>query len=588
MKAPALAKNTIPELLTQAGTQYASLPALTALDVPGGRTITFAELLSDVQQLARGLARLLGVSRGTHVAIIGKNSPEWAKAYLAISMAGGINVPVDPLLSENEIRQLLAGGKVEAVFADPKFIDILTDSPLGEHEQYRLVSLERESSHNKPPKDGDAPEDLSVHTTVHTIDELHRAGSNASETITLPEPDSSDTAAIIFTSGTTGSPKGVVLTHSNIVSDVIACEHAISGHLEIGNERFLSVLPVNHMFECTAGFLLPIYMGCHITYARSLRSRYLMEDIRSSGTTVMLGVPLLFQKMVEGIHRAVEKAPLVRRKMFYSVMAMVKAGEKVGKFNLGRTLFRSLREKAGLGSLKFFISGGAALPFFVSQEMNRLGLTILQGYGLTEASPVLTINPADAPRNETIGPPLPGVQVRVLDPSPEGIGELAFKGPMIMKGYYHDDETTARVLHDGWLATGDIGFVDQDGFVHVCGRSKNLIVTAAGKNVYPEEVEAELNRQPFILETMVYGRQKGNTAGEDVCCVVVPDFEKIAEDFPDRVLSETEVQELISQDVKRANALIAPYKRVKDFKIFNEELPKTSTRKIKRHLVNVS
>ena len=582
MKAPALAKNTIPELLTQAGAAYPGKPSLAALDIPGGRVSTYAELLEDVRLIALGLVSL-GLEPGQHVAIIGKNSPEWGRAYLAVSMAGGVNVPVDSLLSENEIRQLLAGAEISMAFAASKFLDIFLDSTRGFPLPEKLISIDYNASGIKEQSeetgDGLPP--------VLTLDDLRELGRNAGD-VALPEVESSHLAAIIFTSGTTGSPKGVMLTHSNIVSDVIACERAISGHLEIGEERFLSVLPMNHTFECTAGFLLPIYMGCKVTYARSLRSRYLMEDIKTSSTTIMLGVPLLFQKMVEGIYRAVERAPFARRQAFRTLMNMVKLGEKMGNPNLGAHLFKSVREKAGLGSLKFFISGGAALPVFVSRELNRLGIMILQGYGLTEASPVLTINLPDDPRNETIGRPMPGVQVKVLDPDSLGVGDLAFKGPMIMKGYYRDQEATDAVLQDGWLATGDLGFVDSDGFVHVCGRSKNLIVTAAGKNVYPEEVETELNRQPFILESMVYGRERAGTAGEEIHAVIVPDFEVIGEHFPSRVLTDHEVEELIATAVKEANKTIAAYKRVRNFKIFNEELPKTSTRKVKRHLINAS
>jgi len=582
MKAPALAKNTIPELLIQAGATYPGRPSLTALDVPGSRVSTFAELLDDVQVLSRGLTAL-GLEPGDHVALTGKNSPEWGRAYLAVSMAGGVNVPVDSLLSENEIRQLLAGADIRMAFADSRFLDIFLDSPRGFPVPERLISLEY-GADSAPQKESDSEQALQP---VFSLDALRSYGRENADA-PLPEVESSQLAAVIFTSGTTGSPKGVMLTHSNIVSDVIACERAISGHLEIGEERFLSVLPMNHTFECTAGFLLPLYMGCRVTFARSLRSRYLMEDIKTSGTTIMLGVPLLFQKMVEGIYRAVDKAPFVRRQAFKTMMNMVKMAEKVGNYGLGRHLFRSVREKAGLGSLKFFISGGAALPFFVARELNRLGIMILQGYGLTEASPVLTINLPDDPRNETIGRPMPGVQVKVLDPDAQGIGDLGFKGPMIMKGYYRDPEATAAVMRDGWLATGDLGFVDSDGFVHVCGRSKNLIVTAAGKNVYPEEVETELNRQPFILESMVYGRERAGSSGENVCAVIVPDFEVIGEYFPSRVLSDNEVEELIASEVKRANSMIAPYKRVRQYKVVNEELPKTSTRKVKRHLINAS
>ncbi len=579
MKAPALAKNTIPELLTQAGSSYGNRPALRALDVPNGRQCTFAELLEDVRHIALGLVSL-GLEPGQHVAVLGKNSPEWARAYLSVSMAGGVNVPVDSLLSENEIRQLLAGAEVRMAFADPRFFDVFLDSPRGFPVPERLISLDYSIKSSSDKGDEELQQ-------VLTLDDL-RARGRAMKDRSLPDVESSHLAAVIFTSGTTGSPKGVMLTHSNIVSDVIACERAITGFLAIGEERFLSVLPMNHTFECTAGFLLPMYTGCCITFARSFRSRYLMEDIRSSGTTIMFGVPLLYQKMVEGIYRAVDRAPAVRRHAFRTMMNMVKLAERMGNNNLGFHLFKGLREKAGFGSLKFFISGGAALPFFVAKELNRLGLKILQGYGLTEASPVLTINPMDAPRNETIGKPLPGVQVKVADPDPDGVGELCFKGPMIMKGYYKDDEATSAVLNDGWLATGDLGFVDRDGYVHICGRSKNLIVTAAGKNVYPEEVEAEFNRQPFILESMVYGKPQPGTSGEDVCAVIVPDYEVIGEYFPDRVLSDHEVEELVASEVKKANRVIAVYKRVKHFKIFNEELPKTSTRKVKRHLINAS
>ncbi len=569
LKAPALARNTIPELLMQAGAAYGDRPAHSALDIP--RSVTFRELADDVKLLARGLVAL-GLRPGDRVVILGKNSPEWGRAYLAVSMAGGVNVPVDSLLSENEIRQLFAGAGARFAFADPRFIDILQDCPRGFPLPDFMFSLVPAAAREQA-REG-----------VMSVDDIRAAGEGAAGP-GLPHVESSDLAAIIFTSGTTGSPKGVMLTHSNLVSDVLACERAIAGYLAIGEERFLSVLPMNHTFECTAGFLLPIYTGAHVTYARSLRSKYLMEDIRSSGTTIMLGVPLLFQKMVEGIFRAVEKAPPVRRHAFRAMMKLVRLGEKAGKKDLGKVLFRSLRGKAGLGSIKFFISGGAALPLFVSRDFNRLGMLILQGYGLTEASPVLTINPPDAPRNETIGKPLPGVQVKVLQPDSQGIGELCFRGPMVMKGYLNDQEATGQVIDDGWLATGDLGFVDEDGYVHVCGRSKNLIVTAAGKNVYPEEIEAELNRRPFILESMIYGRPRSGTAGEDVCAVIVPDYEVIGEYYPGRTLAESEVEELISQEVKTVNNTIASYKRIKEFHLINEELPKTSTRKIKRHLI---
>jgi len=300
----------------------------------------------------------------------------------------------------------------------------------------------------------------------------------------------------------------------------------------------------------------------------------------------MLGVPLLFQKMFEGIERKIKRSPLPRRTLLKGLFKAVDLAGRIGREEeAARVLFTKIREKAGLGSLRFFVSGGAPLPPAVPRNFRRLGIKLFQGYGLTEASPVLTLNPVDAPKDASIGLPLPGVEVKIADPNREGVGELCFRGPMIMKGYYENPEATREAIdEEGFLHTGDLGYRDKDGYLYICGRAKNLIVTPAGKNVYPEEVEFALNRSPFILESMVYGvpTERG---GEEVAAVIVPDYESIDRHFEGKHLTEEDVHGIISKEVKKAMRNLADYKRVKRFVIWDEELPKTSTRKIKRHLV---
>lgn len=559
----------IPDMLAQSATEYGPSPCLIARDTQPDRVITYEELWRRVHGLAHGLAAL-GVGFQDRCAILGPNSPEWGMAYLSISTAGAICVPLDSMLTENEIRHLLSNAQVKVAFVAPKFLDFVCNTHKDFPGPKHVVLLSTSS---------EAP------TGILSMQGLIEKGKTHKKP--LPKPALDDVAAILYTSGTTGKPKGVMLTHGNIISDVAACYSAV----QIGQERFLSVLPMHHTFECTAGFLLPIYSGSSITFARSLKSNQILEDLRASKATVMLGVPLLFQKMLDGIYKAIERKPFVQRQAFNAIMKAVKAAEKLGNHRLGIKLFKALREKAGLGSLRLMVVGGAPLMPHVPVEFRRLGFTMLQGYGLTEASPVLTFNRGLNAPPESIGKPLPGVKVRIIDPDTNGVGELAFNGPMIMKGYYNNPEATAEVLSrdengDVWLHTGDLGFQDANGLLYVSGRAKNLIVTAAGKNVYPEEIEAELNMSPFILESMVYG-QRTEQNEEEVRAVIVPNYEEIGRHLAVSKMTEQAVQELISKEVKKVNQRLASYKKIKGFILVEEELPKTSTRKIKRHLFKI-
>ncbi len=564
---------TIPELLRCSVSRFPDNPALTDRARDGDRTITYRELSVEVEKLSAGLQGL-GLKPGERCAILGGNSPEWGKAYLAAATAGLVNVPIDSFLSPNEIKHLIAAASVKAIFVSSRFLDMILDSARGTFKGLNhIICMDFDP--------GDLPEGVFSLNDLKSVKGKRRFLKGRHE----PGPD--DIASLIFTSGTTGAPKGVMLSHWNIVSDVIACYDTVGDHLDLGRERFLSVLPLHHAFEFTAGFMLPLYMGSWITYARSLKSKQIMEDLAWSRATILFGVPLLYQKMMAGIKRGVAKAPASKRAVFRGMWRAVLTAEKMGMRNAGRRIFASFRKKAGFGSIKFFISGGAPLSPDISLFFRRLGLTILQGYGLTEASPVLSINPAEAPKDASVGKPLVGVDVKVVDPGQDGIGELAFRGPMITKGYFNDPETTKKVIdRDGWLYTGDLGYIDNEGYIFISGRHKNLIVTAAGKNVYPEEIEPLLNGSRFIFESMVYGKLSKRSNGEEVHAVIVPDFEALAQ-AGIKNPSDKELKELIGQEVQKVNRHLAAFKRIKEFLIMSEEFPKTSTRKIKRHLLKL-
>jgi len=314
----------------------------------------------------------------------------------------------------------------------------------------------------------------------------------------------------------------------------------------------------------------------------SLKSRDIIDTMRETEATIMLAVPLLYEKMYAGILRKMKtQSPLLKTILNLS-MCIVKFGEKFNK-KLGQAVFRSLREKGGFGTIRFFVSGAAALPPEVAAGFERLGMVILQGYGLTEASPVVAVNRFGSPKHDSIGPVVPGVEVEILDPDESGVGELIVRGDNVMQGYYNNTEATEEVIKDGWLYTGDSGWVDEEGHLHIAGRLKNVIVTKAGKNIYPEEIEGELALSPYVAEVLVLGEVK-KSGEEYVKAIVFPDYEYLNEE--NMATDDATITTLLDKEIRARCANLADYKRVKEFELRKEEFPKTSTRKIKRFLLN--
>ncbi len=527
---------------------------------------TYKQLYDDVVAMGAALAKM-GVERGTSVGVVGENRYEWAVTYLAATGGGAVCVPLDPQLKEKEIAGILERAKVEVVISAPSSLGTLEKLKRRLPELREVISME----------EGIEDSSRGWAETLATGDDRARE-EYLSRDVSLD-----DLAVLLFTSGTTGTSKAAMLTHRNLGANVDQVYQALYFD---ENDVFLSLLPLHHTFEATAGMLIPISGGCTITYARSFKSKEIIGDIRDAGVTMMCGVPLLYEKMLAGLRRAVKDAPPIRRLLFTTFMGLTRGVHVLTGANPGRTFFAGLRKKAGLDTIRMFISGAAPLKAEVSRTFYYLGLNLLQGYGLTETAPVVSVNVPHRIKFASSGVLIPGVQVRIHEPNADGVGEVAVAGDNVMVGYYEDPALTASVLRDGWFYTGDAGWLDRDGYIYITGRIKNVIVTAAGKNVYPEEVEAELGAAAEIAEAAVMPMPDASSGREAVGAVVFPDYEYLEgeanrEGVP---LTDEFVEGRVREAVAACCRSLADYKRVKIIKIRKEEFPKTTTRKIKRYL----
>ncbi|MCB2197871.1 long-chain fatty acid--CoA ligase [bacterium] len=550
------------ELAFNAARDFGDKPVMRTWNGNGYSEISFNEFGRRVGAVARWLLEK-GLQHGDRVAILSENRPDWGAVYLGTQAAGGVIVPVDSLMHESGIRHIIHDSESRFLFASGKFVNLLA-------EVEPISTLEATVSLDTPEGDG-----VLAYTDVLDM------GSSSS--IELPKRELDELAAIIYTSGTTGTSKGVMLSQENIMSNVAAASRILPLDTK---DTFLSVLPMHHTYECTTGFLLPIYCGSSITYARSMKSTELLEDMKRTNVTIMVAVPLLYEKMYAGITRNLKKQGAVTRGLISTLMGITTAGEKMN-MRLGKALFRSLREKAGLGSVVFFVSGGGPLDPRVAEFFNRLGIYMLQGYGLTETSPLTHVNLPKRIRNICVGPPIIDVEHKIDDPDANGIGEILLRGPNIFLGYYKNEEATREAKsEDGWFRSGDLGKVYPDDYLQITGRKKNMLVTAGGKNVFPEEVEHYLNRSPYIMESVVLGVPRESGYGDEVAALVYPDYEQIDVMYEEKEskASESDVLALLKAEVKEAQKTLPEYKRVHRIRIMEEEFQKTSTRKIKRYL----
>lgn len=554
---PALELETIPRMFIKAAGKFKDKELYFMERGNTKQQFNYAEGLTRVRNLAASL-RKMGAKPDSKIAVIGDNCPDWEITYLAIQWAGATVVPMDRMLKMAEIRHILENSDSIAVIATAEYVEIVDEALSGVKRKFTKISIYE----NKQSKEW------------LPFDRLVSEGSK----LDAPEPPENldSVAAILYTSGTTGQAKGVMLTHRNIASN-------ISGLYECfgfdSSDVFVSILPLHHSFEATCGFLCAVVVGAKIAFSPSLKSKDIIDTLGKHGATIVLGVPLLYEKMAEGVMRNVKSSSALKRLVFNTGMGLGKVSKGISK-----AMFSSVRKALGMQNVRYLVAGGAALVPWVGSFMERLGLPIFQGYGMTEASPVIAVSRGKVMDIASVGPMLPGFEdVKIDDPDENGNGEIMVKGPSVMKGYYKNPEATAAVLsEDGWLRTGDLGKLDKRGFLYITGRAKNMIVTAAGKNVYPEEIEAVVGKNPYISEIIVYGHRNEATEREEIHAVIVPNYELIDQTKPG--ISEEQLEEMMKTEVFKECEKLADYKRIKHFEIHAEELPKTTTNKVKRYL----
>lgn len=527
---------TIKDILINSKTKFPKHVAFRVKNSDSYREYLFLEVYALSRKLALKLYEK-GIRKGDRVGILSENRPEWGISYFACVLLGAVVVPLDAMITKDEI---------DFIFKDSGAkILIVSDNLQKKHGfSYDIVLMSE-------------------------IDSLKDGGDLIDTPI-----DENDLLAIFYTSGTTGRPKGVMLTNKNIVSNIVS----VTNLFDINpTDNFLSVLPLHHTFENTCGFLAPFYLGSAVTYAESLKSYNLLRNMQETKVTIMCGVPLLYNLFYDGIMREIEEKPLIVRAVFSLLLGVSKL---VKRHKIRRILFSMIHKKLG-GHIRFWVSGGAAIDPAVIKGFDLFGLTILQGYGLTESSPILTCNSLKKNKIGAAGFIIDGLELKLSEE-----GEIIAKGPNIMKGYYKLPEETAKVLKDGWLYTGDKGTIDKDGFVFITGRIKDIIVSGSGVNVSPDELEAALNKIKGIKESCVLGVKitDGLHKGmEEVFAVIVPDYDYLKKSI--KHIKEEDLEKYIHLEIAKLNKTLPPYKRVAKTKIRSMDLPKTSTRKIKKFQV---
>lgn len=554
--------------------------------------LSSSELFDRIRDVSLGLGGL-GVEAGARVAILSDSRPEWVIADLATLTAGAVTVPIYPTLPAAQVRYILAdSGACVAVAADEeqaaKVRAVWPELP----DLRALVIMDPGDA----PDDGGAAggEELSLddliargHQRLITEDGL---GRRYKETATAISPD--QLATIIYTSGTTGEPKGVMLTHGNVASNIMDAGGVV--RLTDADEA-LSFLPLSHAFE-RAVVSLYLYNGVTVTFAESLET--IARDLQRVRPTVMTGVPRVYEKLHARIHEAVAAAPALRRRLFHWAVGVglararaTIAGRPVPlsvrlQFPLAdRVVLSKIRGRLG-GRIRFLVSGSAPLLVSVEEFLFAIGAPVVEGYGLTETAPTLTVNPLERPKPGTVGPAIPNVELRIADD-----GEVLARGPNVMQGYYGKPEATAEVLRDGWFHTGDIGSLDEDGYLTITDRKKELLVTAGGKNVAPSPIEAALKRSPLVAEAVLLGDRRPYIAA-----LLVPDFAALAARLPggdasrEELCEREDVARLFEEGISDVNATLAPYEQIKRFKLLPAEFSVatgelTPTLKVKRRVV---
>lgn len=543
------------DMLNQSLDLYKDKTLFLVKDEKGGpyREISFNRYGEDVYAFGTALADL--DVKDMRVAVIGETRYEWYVSYMSTVNGPGVVVPLDKELPKNEIANLINRAHCNVViYSDVKKDDIKAIRDKISDVKYFIYMDKKE----------DDEEALSFVNLLEKGRKLLEEGNN---TFKDYEIDPEEMKILLFTSGTTSDSKAVMLCHRNIASNIMEmCKMIFIGTEDV----FLSVLPLHHTYECTCGFLAQVYRGARIAQCEGLR--YIVKNMQESKVTIMLTVPL----MIEAFHRKIfskENRPKLKK-----AIGISNALRKIG-IDVRKKLFAKVHNTFG-GKLRLLIAGGAPIDPDILKSLRDVGVKGVQGYGLTECSPILAVNRDVFYKDASAGMVVPNVDVKIVDKDENGNGEIIGKGPNIMMGYYENEEATKEAIKDGYFHTGDVGYIDEDNFVFITGRKKNVIVTKNGKNIFPEEIETLIMRQPYIKEVLVFG-QEDKKNDVVVSASIFPDYEALKEELGEEY-SDEKVKSVIGEQIKAVNKNLTGYKAVKDFEIRDEEFEKTTTKKIKR------
>jgi long-chain acyl-CoA synthetase len=557
-----------------------ALPALKMKKGEGYWTVTYGELRGYVRALGASLVDL-GVRHGDRVGLISENRSEWVITYLAVTCAGAVIVPYDILLKTEELSSIVRASGARIIFTSTEYRDKVSRAcagtgPAGTASGGCLVLFDDDTA-------GPVPPGWSADVFTALVDKGRRLGAGGTDPAAALPVAPDDLAALIFTSGTTGTPKGVMLSHRNLVENADGVQ--MTTPLGPG-DNWIIVLPFHHTYPTSMGIFTPLLSYGMITSVPSMKTNVLIGIMKDTGATCVPAMPLLIERIYKGVLANVKaKGPLVR--VLFAVMKGISTFFfKVLHVRIGKLLFGSVARELGVQKLRFFVSGGGPIAKEVIDGMEALGLVTYQGYGLTETSPVISSTCPAHNKPGSVGLPLSNVEVRIDNPDQNGNGEILTRGSHVMLGYYNMPEKTREVIDaDGWLHTGDIGKLDKDGYLYITGRLKNIIVTKGGKNIYPEEIENLLTASPLLSEVVVIGRQDSE-GGEYPHAIIYPDPEILAgmQKEQNRTFSDEEVRGIVRAEIHKCTSGAAVYKIPRGFDVSREELPKTSTRKVKRFM----
>lgn len=554
---------TIKEIFDKSTSEYSDKEfILEKFDKKSYSKITYGKYRDDVISFGTSINNILNL-QNEKVAIIGENTYHWYVSYMSLLCSSQIAVNLDKDIPVNEIENLINRSGASAIIYSSKkksAIDKIRGS-------VKSVKYFIEMNSKKALED----KDVGMQYLINLGKERVELGDNSYMEIQI---DPEEFKVLIFTSGTTSMSKGVMICNKNLAQNINAVSSIVKLYPE---DRFFSVLPLHHTYESTIGYLLPLANGCSIAICEGLR--YLVDNLKDTKPTAILAVPLLIEKVYSKIIENIKKGK--KESIVNSMIYMTNLLKHVN-IDLKKKVFREIHQSLG-GNIRIIVSAAAPIDDKVIKWFEDIGIVMLQGYGLTETAPIAALTPEYDRKAGTVGKPVNCAKIKIDNPNENGEGEILIKSDTLMLGYYEDEEKTKEAIVNGWFKSGDVGYIDSDGDIHITGRCKNVIVTKNGKNIYPEEIELLLNDLKEVKECIVCGKESGRNDDLIITAVIVPEYEYIEREYNFKKDNKDQIQDLFNKKIKEVNKKLSSYKVIKNIQIRDIEFEKTTTMKIKRH-----